>query len=112
MQTDIGGYFEALSYPKHITERTRIKMAQEVIQHENKKLFASLTEEEFNKVKQDIGNWLTESEEYQFGGGTRDFWNYITAILEGFKLKKGIIRYFTAKNIQWSEEEVAADEIG
>lgn len=84
-----------MEYPKHLNQKIRKEIAISYIQHEFKKLFPSISQD-------DIKN-LTHSKELCL---PRDFWNGLHGISMGFKLKIGLIYLITAENIKIKKEKI------
>lgn len=87
-----------ISYPDHITDELRIKIAGEFWLHEQRKILGSIRED-YDWLAIDLAIFR-QTEWLKNNGLIRDFWNLIHGISMGWKLKN-LVCYLTSANIQW-----------
>ncbi len=96
-------------YLPHIYDPLRRKIGEEYLMHEFRKLFPSIRDKKiWDSVDTDVSTWF-EGNHPSFAP-VRDFWNGLHGVSVGFKLKN-IVSWATSKNIEWSEEKVALDQL-
>jgi len=98
-------------YPPHLNEPIRLELARELVCHELKKFFPSVTDSEvWQNIDHDIEGWLVEQNNPSLLEAPRDFWDGIDTITRGFKLKN-IVPFLTAENVSWRKEKMAIGDI-
>lgn len=95
-------------YPKHLYDATRRKIAVSYLQHELRKLFPSIKEDEyFSSIDKEVAAWFSDNPTLT---PVRDFWNGVHGISMGFRLKH-IAVWLTSTNMEWKEQTVAVKGI-
>lgn len=97
---------QAMQYPKHIYDPTRIAMAEQLIEKELAKLLgAGVVPAEL------VTKWREKPTAHHLEDGIRDFWDIFAAIIESVKLKPSFTAFVTAQNYHWVRNEVAVSSI-
>lgn len=95
-------------YPDHFYDQIRMEIAISQIQHDFRKLFPSIPEDQWPKIDQDISEWFL-GEKFELEP-IHDFWNIVGGFARGLKLKS-LLSWVTAKNVIWTLEDVPLSEI-
>jgi hypothetical protein len=95
-------------YPRHFYDPMRIEIAVSQIQHEFRKLFPSLSLDQWDLMDRDISEWFCD-EKFELEEA-HDFWNFFGGVARGLKLKS-LLFWVTASNVLWSKEEVFIRDI-
>lgn len=97
-----------MTYPSHIYDPIRIKIAQQYLMHEFHKLFPSIKDQTvWDLINTDVENWFDHAPGL---APVRDFWNGVDGISRGFKLKH-IVARLTSAHIHWTYEEFPINQL-
>lgn len=99
---------EIKDYPQHLSNPLRIEIASMLIQHELRKLFPHVRDQEiWKELDTQVRDWPKDASILR---PVHDFWNVAHAFCMGVRLK-ALVYWITSENINWQRERLSIEHL-